>query len=322
MTTNFEHMMWIGNIRALPFPEQLRAARLAGCTHLSVTPLQCAELQAQEGMSLTEIRQRAADNGIDRLHLDPLTRWSRSWRPPNMPDAEAFLGFSTEAFLEIATGLQATSLSAINTGPAGAVSVDQLTEEFALLCQRAGDLGIRCDLEFIPLDWGIPDLKTAMRILDGCAEPDAGLVFDFWHFLRGDPDWQLLESLDGDRISHVQVCDASRVIPAGRAARDDCLQHRLPPGVGEFDITRLLRTLHGIGGLRRMGPEIFSSVLDTLPAEDIAVICRGSMIDALDRAGIEHDLGAAEQDWRQRFETAQSRTSQFRPPLAGRAAHL
>jgi len=309
VTTEFDQMMWIGNVRALPFPEQLRAARLAGYTQMSVTPLQYTQLLA-DGMSPTEMRQRAADNGVQLSHLDPLTRWSRSWLPENMPDAESFFAFTTDEFLRIAVELEATSLTAISTGPLGSVSINQMTEEFAALCRRAAGEGIRCDLEFIPLDWGIPDLKTAARILEDCGDPSAGLVFDFWCFMRGDPDWQALESFPGHRISHVQLCDAEAQMPAGRAPVDDGLQHRLPPGLGQFDVTRLLRTLVDIGGLRRLGPEIFSAVFDSLPAEEIATICRGSLVDALNAAGIEQALGPIDDSWRERFTTAERRHRQ------------
>ncbi len=320
MKAEFDQIMWVGNVRTLTFPDQLRAAGLTGCTQISMTPLQCAELRT-DGMSLTEIRQRAADNGITAIHLDPLTRWSRSWRPQNMADADAFLGFTTEEFLDIAIGLNATSLSAIHTGPAASVSVNQLTEEFATLCQQAAREGIRCDLEFIPLDWGVPNLKTAATILNGCGNSAAGLVFDFWHFMRGEPDWQLLESFPGERISYVQFADATSTVPAGRSAVDDCLNHRLPLGLGEFDISRLLRTLIDIGGLRRGGPEIFSIVLDIMRADDIAAICRGSLIDALNQAGVEHGLGKGEERWKDLFTASQHGGTQVKPQPAQRS-HL
>ena len=318
MKTDFDQIMWVGNVRTLTFPDQLRAARLAGCTQISMTPLQCAELRA-DGISLIEIRQRAVDSGITAIHLDPLTRWSRSWRPQNMTDADAFLGFTTEEFLDIAVELKATSLSAIHTGPAASVSVNQLTEEFATLCQQAAREGIRCDLEFIPLDWGVPNLATAATILHGCDNSTAGLVFDFWHFMRGEPDWQLLESFPGERISYVQFADATRTVPAGRSAVDDCLNHRLPLGLGEFDISRLLRTLIAIGGLRRGGPEIFSLVLDAMPADDIAAICRGSLIDALNRAGVEHGLGKSDEHWKDRLTTTRHEGTQTEPQPARRS---
>jgi hypothetical protein len=50
---------------------------------------------------------------------------------------------------------------------------------------------------------------------------------------------------------------------------ENCLEDRVPPGCGEFDIARLLQTLDNIGGLRRVGPEIFSAALDGLTAAEI-----------------------------------------------------
>ena len=297
-------MMWIGNVRALSFSDQLQAATEGGFSEMSVTPMQCAQMQAS-GVSLEQMRHRAQNQGVRLSRLDPLTRWSRSWLPVNVPEAQRnFFAFTTEDFLRTASELEVASLTAISTGPVGSLPVSAMIDEFGTLCQTAAQVGVRCDLEFIPLDWGVPDLSTAWRILEGAGESTAGLIFDFWHFMRSDADWTTLESIPGERISEVQLADATLVVPPGRSLVENCLEDRVPPGCGEFDTARLLQTLDSIGGLRRVGPEIFSAVFDGLTAAEIGTICRGSLVDSLDAAGISHGLGAAIPDWREIFNSA------------------
>ena len=113
-------------------------------------------------------------------------------------------------------------------------------------------------LEFIPL-WGIGDLASAWQILQIANRPNTGLAFDFWHYIRGGRDDALLRSIPGSKISYVQVTDAEGSLPTGRSLFDDCLFHRLPPGQGGLPIKQLLDILCEIGGIERLGPEVFSA---------------------------------------------------------------
>jgi hypothetical protein len=95
-----------------------------------------------------------------------------------------------------------------------------------------------------------------------------------------------LRSLPGNKISYVQVTDAEASLPAGRSLFDDCLFHRLQPGEGGLPIKQLLDILCEIGGLERIGPEVFSAKLDALPAEGIAQALREPYWQALANSGI------------------------------------
>ncbi len=83
-----------------------------------------------------------------------------------------------------------------------------------------------------------------------------------------------------------ETADATAVIPPGRSDVEDCIQFRLPPGEGEFPVTRMLQTLQGIGGLNRLGPEVFSAVFDRMSADELIEVIRSSQARALDDAGI------------------------------------
>jgi 4-hydroxyphenylpyruvate dioxygenase len=140
-------------------------------------------------------------------------------------------------------------------------------------------------LEFIPL-WGICDLATAWQVLQIANRSNTGLAFDFWHYIRGGPDDALLRSIPGSRISYVQVTDAEASLPPRRSLFDDCLFHRLPPGQGGLPVKHLLDILCEIGGIERVGPEVFSAKLDALSAEAIAQALREPYWRTLANSGI------------------------------------
>ena len=155
----------------------------------------------------------------------------------------------------------------------------------SLLADRAAAYGLRCILEFIPI-WGIKDLRMAWQILQIADRPNTALAFDFWHYIRGRRDDGLLRSIPGDRIAYVQVTDAEAEPPPGRSLEQDCLFHRLQPGEGALPIKEMLDILREIGGVERVGPEVFSAKLDALPAEAIAQELREPYWRALAQSGI------------------------------------
>jgi sugar phosphate isomerase/epimerase len=278
----------------------LKATQLAGFDELSMTGPLVLQLIA-EGVSPKEMLQRARDANVRLAQLDPLARWSAEWVPHNMPvEWHALFALPPERFLELMAQLEITSLTAMSSGRAGTRSIAQLTDEFAALCQAAAKQGIRVDLEFIPLDWNVPDLSTARQIVHGAKQPNSGIVFDFWHFFRSGADWETLATIPGNRISYVQMCDAGHKIPAHRSAMQDCLEDRLPLSLGELEVGRLIRALHEMGALTRVGPEYFSNHLDGMGPESIAAVSRGSMIEAYDAEGVSHSWGAAP-EWRSLF---------------------
>ncbi|MEM8654129.1 MAG: hypothetical protein AAGF36_05240 [Pseudomonadota bacterium] len=104
--------------------------------------------------------------------------------------------------------------------------------------------------------------------------------------MRGNPDLDLLASIPGDKIASVQLADAAAAIPEGRSPVDDCLNWREPCGEGEFPVAEITRIISDIGGLRNVGPEIFSAKFDAMSADEIIASIRDFFPKALDEAGV------------------------------------
>jgi sugar phosphate isomerase/epimerase len=273
--------MWNGTVRALSFADQVTATAAAGFGQLTVTPLDWARWVAS-GLGSEEMRAISNAHGVRLSHLDPLTRWTTPWQPTNLDPAKyplSFFAFETDDFLRIAEAIGASSFSAIAPAPYGSVSTERLTEDYANLCDKAAQVGLVCELEFIPLDWAIPDLGAASRIIRDAGRPNSGMVFDFWHFMRSGSTLEQLRDVSPGVITSVQLADATLDIPAGRARVDDCLLHRLPAGEGDFPVAEIVSVLAALGALNRVGPEYFSSELDAMSAEAVGSVCRRSVAD-------------------------------------------
>ena len=277
-------MMCFSNVGHLPFPERVRAARLAGCDQLSTMPIEVKE-NAAAGYDIAAMRSIAADQGIRITRLDPLVRWSRLWQPDNMSaDYTARIADTPDEFFAMADALGCTHASLNATFPQGSLPIDELIESYAAICRRAAEHGMICDLEFIPL-WGVRDLEMAWHIVEGAGASNGGIVFDTWHYMRGKPDIDLLARIPGHVFHSVQLNDGPVTLPLGVTIVDDCYR-RLFPGDGEFPLLDLVKLLAGTGGLRQLGAEVFSPVLAEMSTEEVATRSRESVAGVLERAGL------------------------------------
>jgi len=106
------------------------------------------------------------------------------------------------------------------------------------LCKR---YGIAAVMEFYP--WTVvPNLETAIRVVEATKRSDVGILVDTLHFNRSGSKVEQLDALPATRLPYIQVSDAQvqpsytteELLHAGRA-------ERLPPGEGDIDIALILR---------------------------------------------------------------------------------
>lgn len=273
-----KRIMWSGTVRALPLAGQIKAASIAGCETLSITPFNYAMWLAS-GLSTRDMLVMAADEGVKINQLDPITRWHANWMPRNLEPAvcpPGLISFDLDDFFRIAEALEVDCISAMVSGDGDGSNLEVICEDFAALCDRAAQYGMRCDLEFVPM-WALPDLASAWHVLLTVDRANSGLIFDLWHYLRGRPDPELLASLPGDRISHVQICDGLAT-PFENNFLLDCLQYRCLPGEGSLAINPVIEQLAAIGALNSVGLEVFSSKFDGMDAQRIGYACKRSLV--------------------------------------------
>lgn len=255
-------VLWSGTLGLeSPVEPRIAAAASSGYSHLSVSPLDVARLE-EAGTTAAEFGRTIHAAGLEII-VDPVM----NWYPGGGPARSRFSRFSPEESLRMVADLGAVSLTAIGTGSCDG-DVADLAEPFGVLCDQAAELGVLVHLEFIPMTV-ISSLKIARQIVEGAGRPNGGILFDTWHFFRGDPDFEVLADTPGELILAVQLDDALAEVK-GTLWEDT--QRRLAPGDGSLDLTRAVRALADIGGLRNVGPEIIHPDWAAMPAAEAAAL--------------------------------------------------
>jgi sugar phosphate isomerase/epimerase len=238
--------LWTVGLLGYPIEERIEAAAKAGFTSMSANVWELEE-QLNEGGEerLRALRSQAAVANVRLAVLEAVVTWLPAVDSAILPrvDLETVerIGdlVGVEALLAIGYAEPSTSTAAI-------------AEAFGPLCDRAARHGWLAALEFTP-NSAVKSLAAARDVLRQADRDNARIVFDTWHFFRGDPDWDVLRDTDGDLISHVQVSDAGLAVE--KSMVEDAWNRKLP-GDGEFDLVRVLGELEAIGALRSIGPEV------------------------------------------------------------------
>lgn len=274
--------LWCGTVRNKDFEGWISAAKTGGFSEMSMSPLDYRRF-TEGGLKPKEMRAMMDDAGVRVSVLDPLTKWLPGWTPS--PDVDEdflrFVDFDEPEFFRMAEALGVDSMVVLevlgNEFPAEAAA-----ESFAGICDRAAEHGLKVGLEFVPL-FGIRDLAAAWEIVRLADRPNGGIDFDTWHYLRGNPDDELLKTIPGEKIFFVEVADARAKLQAPTPF-EDLFHHRVPPGEGDFDLVRLIRLLDGMGGLSSVGVEMFSDEFDAMSAEEAGHRAGSSLRAVLEEA--------------------------------------
>ena len=252
-----------GTVLERSFRDVIDAARAGDFRGVSIFPPQI-ERSRKAGMSDAELVRYLADHDVEVAEVECVL----AWLPPEMVPEEArgLLAEAPEVFLDLAELLGARTVLA--TDGFGAIGErSEVVDAFRRFCDLAGARGLQVKWEFLP--WSItPDAATAMAFLDEVDRPNTGMMIDSWHVYRGTNDLSQIRALPGEQILGVQISDA----PAEPVLADlpmDSLHHRCLPGEGAVDMLGFIQALDSTGFSGAMGAEVFSDVLNGLPAEEV-----------------------------------------------------
>lgn len=248
------------------FADRLGAAVAAGFAGVSLWGRDVASAR-QEGLSEPDMRAMLDDHGLAVAELDPAWWWlpgaAEVHIAPEIDPMDVFR-FGEQELFAIADALGARSVNAVDVF-GGDWGLEQAAEAFAGLCERAAAHGLLVQLEW--LAWSrIPDLETALRIVELAGAPNGGINVDAWHFARSGESLEALAEVPGDRVVAVQLDDGPREAEADLVHAT--LHDRRLPGEGGFDLAGLVDVLARIGTAAPFGVEVFSDELHALgPAE-------------------------------------------------------
>lgn len=280
-------VMWLANVRSVPYRERIEATSRAGFGWISTSPRDYERTRAS-GLSDADIRAIASDNDVKLSYLDPFASWvPESISPDEDPAIVPYLDTTPEQMFRIAEALQVDRLHFVGAYKAGRYTTTELIDHFGKMADRAATYGLKSLIEGIAM-WGLNRFDQAWEILKGAGRHNTGIIFDTWHYIRIGRSDHLFAEIPPGMIDTVQIADGTIKCPPGRSMVNDCIFHRLPIGDGEIPNLEILRLLNEHGHLTSVGPEIFSAVNDELANGD--KICRRVM------PGFEKILGEVRPD--------------------------
>lgn len=265
-------------VQHLPFREQVRAVTIAGFQEMSLQPFNLLRSLA-DGLTLMEMKGIMEGEGVRAGRIDPLTAWTPAWQAHNFDlDFSVSTAIEASALFDLAAHFEASHVSLNAMWHPDRYSFDELVEHYAAICGRAGHYGLTCDIEPIPM-WGIRTLEDALKIIEASRVPNAGIVLDTTHLCRGATDLAVLAAMPRALVTTVQLCDGYMPMPTDMTLEQECFS-RMWPGAGGFPLAEILDALDKIGGLRSVGPEVFSPsyALEHTPADRIGTMARESML--------------------------------------------
>ncbi|MBJ9702700.1 sugar phosphate isomerase/epimerase family protein [Acinetobacter calcoaceticus] len=119
----------------------------------------------------------------------------------------------------------------------------RLIDHFAQFCELGKQLGLSCDLEFMP--WtNVKNLAQAEYIVNQSGQENAAILIDALHFDRSDSTLEQVKALDPKQLNYVQLCDGlAEYDPSDEGLIKIARSNRLVPGQGEIDLVGLIRAL-------------------------------------------------------------------------------
>ena len=206
-------------------PETVSAAFAAGfdATGVWVDP------ETWTATTTRETRLRLADSGLPVLDVEVI------WIRPGPDNPDHF------RVLDIGAELGAANALVVSSEP----DVNAAAQKLARIVAHGENVGVRVSLEF-GLFTSVGTLGDALRLLELCGRPDAGLLIDPLHLDRSGGAPEDLRTIPKSRFAYAQFCDAPEQRPDPSdipAIVTEALDLRLMPGDGRLPLDALLDAL-------------------------------------------------------------------------------
>lgn len=121
--------------------------------------------------------------------------------------------------------------------PLAADEQDQLVNDLIEFGACAARRGIKIGYEETSSDKVVPSLENAWEVVQKTDQKNVGLVLDGFHISRSASEMEIISSIPGDRIFHVQLSDA----PSTKTDQNRLTPHsRLMPGEGELPLSEFM----------------------------------------------------------------------------------
>ncbi len=219
------------------------------------------EHQLESGSSLVEMKSIFDDAGLAHLQVEFLA----DFFAPAGTEQRAQSDATRRLLFDTAAAFGAHHIKVGNI-PGTPCELDRLTEEFAALCDEAGNhTEATVVYEFMPFDVNVGTLETALKLVQDAGRPNGGLAIDTWHMAKLGITPDDLQRVPLEYLSWVELSDGQFADMDDRI--DETVNHRRLPGEGEFEIPGYVRACQSAGYDQPWGVEVLSAALRELPIE-------------------------------------------------------
>jgi sugar phosphate isomerase/epimerase len=258
--SEFDYCLNTSTIRPTPLLDKIRIAGEAG--YRAIEPWN-DEVTAylEQGGTLADLRAALGDAGLKVVSVIALHGWVTA-------EGDEYRRALDDCKRRIEQAAALGSPFIVASPPKVVVDLGRAAERFGELVRLGRSLGVDPSMEFLGFVDGIKDVASAWSVASCCGEPNATVVADVFHMIRGGGSVDDLLTLRGDRLANFHINDVPAV-PDPRAQTD---ADRVMMGEGIADLPRVIANLRAIGYRGPLSLELFNRDLWALdPAEVVRV---------------------------------------------------
>lgn len=257
--SEFTYCLNTSTIRPTPLLEKIKLAGEVG--YRAIEPWN-DEITAylESGGTMAELRSALNDAGLSVVSVIALHGWVTT-------DGEEYRLAMDECRRRMDQAAALGSPYIVASPPREVVDPGRATERFGGLMRLGREAGVAPSMEFLGFADGIKTLASAWAIARDCGEPDATIVADVFHMMRGGGSLDDLLTVEGRRIANFHIND----LPAEPDPLTQMDPDRVMVGDGIADLPRVIANLRAINYRGPISLELFNRKLwDENPREVIA----------------------------------------------------
>lgn len=245
----FTYCLNTSTIRPTPLLEKVRIAGAAGYGAIEPWNDEVTEF-VKAGGALADLREAIADAGLKVVSMIALHGWIEA-------EGDAYARVLDDCRLRIEQAAYLESPYIVASPPHGPVDIPKAAARYAELLRLGKSIGVRPSMEFLGFVAGVHTLESARAIAEGSGDPDATIVADVFHLLRGGGALDDLLTVPGDRLAIFHINDVPATPPVLEQADHD----RVMPGDGLADLPKVIANLRTIGYRGPLSLELFNREL-------------------------------------------------------------
>jgi sugar phosphate isomerase/epimerase len=244
--SDFTYCLNTSTIRPTPLLDKIKIAGRLGYQALEPWNDEIDEY-LRAGGTMPELRRALADAGLAVVSVIALHGWITA-------EGEQFARVLDDCRRRMDQAAALDSPYIVASPPQEVVDLGRGSARFAELLRLGRQAGVLPSMEFLGFVDGVKSVAAAWAIASGTGDPEATVVADVFHMMRGGGSVDDLLSLPGDRLACFHMND----LPAApdRLVQTDA--DRVMVGDGIADLPRVIANLRAIGYRGPLSLELFN----------------------------------------------------------------